>query len=233
MGASGGDLGGHSVGDVQLPQRIAQCIRRARGVAGGERADRGLRNAAVVSQELLSPLAIPQVIEQLRPVHREPLKHRSFDIVPNGFPIVNIATLIPMARHRSEFGSRMLEAREAVGLTQQAVRDALGVAQSTLSHLETAAKGSARTIEFARLYEVRPEWLASGVGVMKAEEPAPDPRAALVVADMLQNAPREDRDIWFATILRDIHRNPGAYSPEDRARFEAAVLALNQSGALN
>lgn len=64
----------------------------------------------------------------------------------------------------------------------------------------------------------------------------PDPRATLVVADMLQKAPREDRDIWFATMLRDIHRNPDAYTPEDRARFEAALVALNQGssgGALN
>ena len=133
------------------------------------------------------------------------------------------------SRSRSEFGARMLLAREDAGLTQQAVRDKLGVAQSTLSHLETGAKGSARTIDFARLYNVRPEWLSSGSGDMRPD-PAIDSRAAMVVADMLQKAPLEDREIWLATFRRDLHRRSEAYSPEDLARFDAALQALGQAG---
>lgn len=227
--ASRGSLDRERIAVVQPLQGITEREGWADRIAGREGAYRGLSNAAVIGQKLLCPPSPSKVVEQLVPVHRRALKHRSVDIMANGFSIVNIGTLIGMARNRSEFGARMLKAREGAGLTQQAVRDALGVAQSTLSHLETGAKGSARTIEFARLYAVRPEWLSSGTGEMKPADES-DPRAAMVVADMLNKAPKEDRDIWFATILRDIHRNPDAYAPEDRARFEAALLAITGSG---
>ena len=53
----------------------------------------------------------------------------------------------------------------------------------------------------------------------------PDPRATLVVADMLNKASRDDYEIWAATILRDMKRNPD-YAPEDVARFESALRAM-------
>ena len=66
--------------------------------------------------------------------------------------------------------------------------------------------------------------------VEPATTDALDPRAAMVVADMLQKAPREDLDVWLATFERDLHRSSGAYSPEDLARFKAALRALGQAG---
>jgi len=54
---------------------------------------------------------------------------------------------------------------------------------------------------------------------------APDPRAALVVADMLSKASRADYDLWALTILRDVKRSPEC-TPEDVARFETALRAV-------
>jgi transcriptional regulator with XRE-family HTH domain len=65
-------------------------------------------------------------------------------------------------RERTPFGLRMLEARNAAGLTQKQVRDALGIAQSTLSELETEAHSSGYTSQLAALYKVDAHVLATG-----------------------------------------------------------------------
>lgn len=66
------------------------------------------------------------------------------------------------SKDRTEFGQRMFSARDGAGLTQDFVCEQLGVAQSTLSGLETTAAGSTRVVEFAVLYNVSPLWLAVG-----------------------------------------------------------------------
>jgi transcriptional regulator with XRE-family HTH domain len=94
--------------------------------------------------------------------------YRHPDIVENGLPIVHIGKLMTMAkrseRERTAFGQRMLQARERAGLTQLQVRQALTLAQSTLSELEATALSSGRTVEFARLYGCDPQWLSTGEG---------------------------------------------------------------------
>lgn len=67
----------------------------------------------------------------------------------------------------------MLSAREAARLTQKDVQAALGVAQSTLSELETQSHSSGRTVEFASLYGCDPGWLATGEGSPGSHPAAP------------------------------------------------------------
>src|SRR4051794_26748677 len=89
--------------------------------------------------------------------------YRVADIMNIGMPIVNIGKLIGMnERGRTPFGQRMHLARKRAKLTQVQVRDALSVAQSTLSELETTAHSSGRTAEFAALYNCDARWLATG-----------------------------------------------------------------------
>lgn len=108
------------------------------------------------------------------------MSYRLPDTVATGLPIVYIGKVMGMGkrsqRDRSEFGQRMLEARNRAGLTQKAVQAALDVAQGTLSDLEGAAKGSSKTAQFAALYGCDPIWLATGAGDPKWQEDAPTER---------------------------------------------------------
>lgn len=72
-------------------------------------------------------------------------------------------------RDRTEFGARMREAREAIGLSQSMVAEKLGISQGTLSELERTAKGTSHIVAFASLYDVSPEWLATGEGLMSTK----------------------------------------------------------------
>jgi transcriptional regulator with XRE-family HTH domain len=103
-----------------------------------------------------------------------PLEHRHSDSVLNGLPIVYIGRLIGMVkradRDRSEFGRRMLKAREEAGLTQEQVREALKISQGTLSELEGMAQSSGYTVAFAALYGCDAKWLATGEGEMRSRD---------------------------------------------------------------
>lgn len=81
-------------------------------------------------------------------------------------------------RERTPFGLRLLEARKAAGLSQKAVEAAIGIPQSTLAELESAASSSGYTAQLAALYGVDAVTLATG-------EPAP---ARGVAHDLSQSA---------------------------------------------
>lgn len=67
-------------------------------------------------------------------------------------------------KQRSDFGSRMHEARKAAQLTQQQAARAMELSQSTISELELKAEGSTLVVQFARLYGCSADWLATGDG---------------------------------------------------------------------
>lgn len=93
--------------------------------------------------------------------------YRHPDIVQTGFPMSSIGKLIGMPRPerpRTDFGKRMLEARQLAGLTQTAACKELGISQSTLAELERDANGSSHTVKAAKLYGCSAEWLATGDG---------------------------------------------------------------------
>ncbi len=67
-------------------------------------------------------------------------------------------------RERTPFGARMFESRKRAQLTQEQVRAAIGIGQSTLVDIEYKATSSGWTPQLAALYEVDALWLATGVG---------------------------------------------------------------------
>lgn len=98
----------------------------------------------------------------------------------------------------------MYRARVYAGLTQMAVRDALGVSQGTLSELEASASSSGRVVEFAALYQVDASWLATGNGI--------EPPSSLATIDL---RPDPDR---IAEVLAHAASPTAVTFPSQRAR---------------
>jgi transcriptional regulator with XRE-family HTH domain len=71
---------------------------------------------------------------------------------------------------RSEFGKRLVQAREDAGLSQEELCRLAGMAQSTLATAESSGSGSRNTAQLARACGVSAYWLATGEG--KATESA-------------------------------------------------------------
>lgn len=67
-------------------------------------------------------------------------------------------------KRRTEFGQRLVEAREAKGLTQAQAAVAVGITQGTLSELEIISNGTSYVVHLAKLYDCDPYWLAMGEG---------------------------------------------------------------------
>ena len=68
-------------------------------------------------------------------------------------------------RDRSGFGRRMLRARRRANLTQVAASDLIGISQGSLSWLERVADTTTMITQFAALYRVDVNWLATGDGI--------------------------------------------------------------------
>jgi len=67
---------------------------------------------------------------------------------------------------RSEYGSRLKQARAHANLTQKQLAAKVGMSQSNLSELEISAQGSAMTPQLAAACNVNVHWLATGAGDM-------------------------------------------------------------------
>lgn len=154
---------------MQLDQSRAKVEAWGPGFAALQVADgRLLAPARFGDFDLRHPRCI-EVVDQLAPVHAPPSKQRNGVIVVQRLSVCQAGQTQDMARPRKEkertpFGKRMLESREEAGLTQEDVRGRLGLAQSTLTGLESTATGSSYTVQLAHLYKKDPYWLATGEG---------------------------------------------------------------------
>lgn len=70
---------------------------------------------------------------------------------------------------RTEFGTRLRDARKRAGLTQADLAKRAGMPLSTLAESETKGQGSTYTPQLAAACGVSPEWLATGEGPMQAK----------------------------------------------------------------
>lgn len=112
-----------------------------------------------------------------------PQEYRHTDYLASGFPIDGVSTLSAMRSKddRSDFGKRLVAAREHAGLTQKSAAKGI-MSQSTLAELERTGQGSSHTVALAARCGVRAEWLANGDLPMEAqpntEADRPDSAAA-------------------------------------------------------
>ncbi len=71
---------------------------------------------------------------------------------------------------RSEFGTRLRQARQDAGLTQAELAKAAGMPLSTLAEAETKGQGSTYTPQLAAACRVSPGWLATGEGAIRSAQ---------------------------------------------------------------
>lgn len=88
---------------------------------------------------------------------------------------------------RTPFAVRMGQAREHAGLAQKDAARLIGIAQPTLSELESTASKSAHVAKAAEVYKVRATWLQDGTGQM-LDEKTHSERAAFVASMLDQIA---------------------------------------------
>lgn len=119
-------------------------------------------------------------------------------------------------RDRSPFGQRMYYARHSLGLRQEDVRDALGMAQSTIGELESKGKSTGMVVKLAELYFVDPKWLSDGEGeipdwydetatdVAFGSRKPPQPRGAVAHDTILSLVKVRTRLSWECLVLTQL-----------------------------
>ena len=84
----------------------------------------------------------------------------------NQYAIDNAPTMVHMQerQNRTEYGTRLVQARKHSGMCQEELAKKAGISQSTLAAAERRAMGSRYTPMLARALSVHPVWLADGTG---------------------------------------------------------------------
>lgn len=140
-----------------------------------------------------------------------------------------MATLRLMNRKpRSEYGARLLAARQYKRLTQTQLAKAVGMSQSAYGQAETTGAGSVFTSQLAAACGVRAQWLASGDGSMLEGNPSTPAaaeeqlRSALdILAHALQAADKDTR-IAIAPLLAAMAEDP--FAPKNKSRLILRLL---------
>lgn len=76
----------------------------------------------------------------------------------------------------SEFGKRLAKARDAAGLTQTELGQAVGLSQSTIASAESEGAGSRKTPQLAAACKVNAHWLATGEDQENWDNPGAAPK---------------------------------------------------------
>lgn len=71
---------------------------------------------------------------------------------------------------KTTLAERLREARKAADMTQKTLGDAVGISQAAIQKIETGrAAQTTKLLDIAKALRVRPEWLSSGTGAMRAD----------------------------------------------------------------
>ena len=71
---------------------------------------------------------------------------------------------------KTTLAERLREARKAADMTQKALGEAVGISQAAIQKIETGrAAQTTKLLDIAKALRVRPEWLSSGTGAMRAD----------------------------------------------------------------
>ena len=75
---------------------------------------------------------------------------------------------------KTTLAERLKEARTMQGLTQKALGELVGVSQAAIQKIETGkANQTTKLVDLASVLKIRPEWLSTGEGNMRADEQVP------------------------------------------------------------
>lgn len=104
----------------------------------------------------------------------------------------------------STLKERMVKARQEKGLTQAALAKAVGKSQSAIAAVESGRnKETSGLIAIARVLDVSPEWLETGVGEMHPRPIEANARPAPPLRFWSSNDPLPEEDYAFAPFLKD------------------------------
>lgn len=106
-------------------------------------------------------------------------------------------------RDRTEFGSRVIQARKHAKLTQHGLSAATGIKQSTIAEMEVSGQSSLMTPQIAKACGVDAYWLATGDGSMlerqaESDEKDEEGRLADALAVLVETLQRADKDKLIA-----------------------------------
>lgn len=102
---------------------------------------------------------------------------------------------------RTDYGARLYKARKThAKISQQALAEDVGTAQSNIAELETSGQGSSFTPQFAKRLGVRVEWLATG------EEPMVKPSAESAAPSTPQDSNAEANNHELSVALQTVGR---------------------------
>ena len=173
MDASGGFAHGlkrlnfHPVLARQAQQAGRQGEARIKGFARRDVAHRGLPALQLQRDFWLSDPSGFQPAQQAGPINKS--VHADRISVYREQVNKEAGTGLPYSqamKTRSEYGSRLKQARAHANLTQKQLAAKVGMSQSNLSELEISAQGSAMTPQLAAACNVNVHWLATGAGDM-------------------------------------------------------------------
>ncbi len=92
------------------------------------------------------------------------------------------------------FGSRLVEMRKKLGMTQRDLSGSIGVSVTSIQNYENGqVPGGDVLIRLARVLACSPDWLVTGEGEMKRGQAAATPNVAIATPDV---APRVEANIY-------------------------------------
>lgn len=90
------------------------------------------------------------------------------------FSFAEIKPWLYISDMKTTLAERLKEARIMQGLTQKALGDLVGVSQAAIQKIETGkANQTTKLVDLASVLKIRPEWLSTGEGDMRADGQAP------------------------------------------------------------
>lgn len=138
-------------------------------------------------------------------------------------------------RDRTEFGSRVIQARKHAKLTQHGLSAVTGVKQSTIAEMEVSGQSSLMTPQIARACGVDAYWLATGEGAMLIKDETAEPSEAEriqfaldVLAKVLINAD-EDTRIAVGELLSAMATAPDTAKNKSRLVLRLLVADRDKS----
>lgn len=157
----------HAVLARQAQQTGSQREARINGLAARDVAHRGLPTVQAQRDFWLSDASGFQPAKQGGPINKGVHASRISASRSEVNSSANIGLTYPQGmKTRSDYGSRLQQARRHAGLTQKQLAARAGISQGTLSELEINAQSSGFTPQLAAACGVDAHWLATGMGAM-------------------------------------------------------------------